>query len=232
MILILWGMVIGSSFNACTTNLKRTSENDVEKEYDLEYFDKIDLEGGYNVHLIQGEVSGIIMTTSEGNQDKFRVWVDNRVLHVTTKLKNIATDEVRLDITVKELSDLNIEGGVFLTTKGFIDVEDLNISVQGGAHLKMQLTGKQIKARAEGGVNMEFEGVAEEFIASTEGAGNIDADNLKSKRVNCHVTGVGNASVYATEELDASVEGLGKISYRGNPTINKQVNGIGLVYKK
>ena len=225
-------IVIGASFNSCSTNVRHANENDVEKDYDLDYFDKIDLEGGYNVHLMQGEQSDIVVTTAEENQDKFKIWVDNGVLHVTTRSKTITTDEVKLDITIKELSNINIEGGVFLTTKGFIDVEDLNISVQGGAHIKMQITARQIKARAEGGVNMEFEGVVDEFIASTEGAGNIDADNLKAKRVNCRVTGVGNASVYATEELDASVEGLGKISYRGNPTINKQVNGIGLVYKK
>jgi hypothetical protein len=48
----------------------------------------------------------------------------------------------------------------------------------------------------------------------------------------CRVSGVGNASVYALKNLDATLEGVGKIGYRGDPVIVKKVNGIGAVYKK
>lgn len=232
LLFISLGIVFATTINSCNTHIRNANENDIEKKYDLGYFDKIELEGGYNVRLMQGDIPNLVLITSEENQDKCKIWTENGVLYVTTRSKTVVSDEIILNITIQDLKEINIEGGVFLTTKGYLNVEELDIKVQGGANLKMQLTAKHVKAKAEGGVNMEFEGVTDEFIASTEGAGNIDADNFKAKRVNCRVTGVGNASVYATEELEASVEGLGKISYRGDPSINKQVNGIGLIYKK
>lgn len=230
--LILAALFSIFTLNSCTSSINRSSESYTKIEYPVENFNKINLIGGYNVKIKQGEDSKIAMNTSDDNHHKIKIHVDNEVLKVSNKVKNIGTDEVNLTITVKNLEDINIEGGVFLTTNGFISVDNLNIRVKGGAHIDMQINANKIRARAEGGVNMEFEGVTDEFYASTEGAGNIDADNLKSRIVTCKVTGVGNASVYATEHLDATVEGLGKIGYRGDPSINKQTHGIGLVYRK
>lgn len=230
--LILVGIITTSLFSSCTSSINRSSDNFTAVDYPVESFNMIKLEGGYNVKIEQGENSKISMKTSDALHERIKIKVDNEVLRVSTKAKNIGTDEVVLNITVKDLKDINIEGGAFLTTTGYIVVDDINIRVQGGAHIDMKLTANTIKARAEGGVNMEFEGVADEFTAITEGAGNIDADNLKSRLVTCRVTGVGNASVYATEHLDASVEGVGKIGYRGDPTVSKQTSGIGFVYRK
>lgn len=229
---ILLGILLASLFSSCTSSIKRYNEEFEKKSYEIGYFNKIRLQGAYNVKIVQDSKPSFMMEASEENQKKIEVWVENETLNVKTRSSTISTEEVRLNITIDQLELLKIEGGVFLTTDGYIEVNELEIAVEGGAHIDMKLTAKTLRARCEGGVNMEFEGVSEEFHAVTEGAGNIDADQLESKTVNCRVSGVGNASVYATEQLNATVEGLGKIAYRGNPVVNKQVNGIGLVYKK
>lgn len=231
-LLVLFGALLSGTLTSCTSSLKHSNDRTFEKEYDVENFNMIKLEGAYNVEISQGNTESFTMETSEELHEKVRVWVSDDMLHVKTNVKNISSDEIKLLITIKDLSYLKVEGGAFITTNGFLKFEDLDVQIEGGAHIKMQLTANKLKARAEGAVNMEFEGAAEELIAISEGAGNIDADELKAKRVECRVSGVGNASVFATEELDARVEGLGKIGYRGNPTLYKKVDGIGLVYKK
>ncbi|HPR60433.1 MAG TPA: DUF2807 domain-containing protein, partial [Prolixibacteraceae bacterium] len=101
-----------------------------------------------------------------------------------------------------------------------------------GANVNMQTKANYIRVKAEGGVNIEIEGVSDELVAISEGAGNIDADRLTAKNVSCRVSGVGNASVYATNELNATIEGVGRIGYRGNPVVNKKVSGIGVVHQR
>ncbi|MDA3927930.1 MAG: DUF2807 domain-containing protein [Prolixibacteraceae bacterium] len=231
-LLLLLGIFIASLFSSCTSNIKRSNDNFYEKDYNIDNFKKIKLEGAYNIELTQGNESSLIMETSDEFHNKVRIWVSDDILHVKTNVKNIGTDEIKLFITVTKLESIKIEGGAYLQTVGFIELNNFDIEIEGGAHVDMQLTANTIKAKAEGAVNMQFEGVAEKFIAVSEGAGNIDADGLKAKYVECRVSGVGNASVYATEELNARVEGLGKISYRGNPTLYKQIEGIGFIYKK
>jgi hypothetical protein len=231
-IFVLLGILLASLLNSCTTNMNRGQSDYIEKDYPINDFTKIKFEGAYNVKLIQGEKPSFVMTTSEQLHNKVKIRVDNDVLYVKSKINNLGTDEIKLTITVNKLDDIKIAGGVFLTSIGFLELKDLNLEVEGSAYINLKINAEQLRAKASGGVNMEFEGKTDRFYAISEGAGNIDADHLESKIVECRVSGVGNASVYATEKLDATVEGLGKIGYRGDPSINKKVNGIGMVYRK
>jgi hypothetical protein len=172
------------------------------------------------------------VSTTEQLQSKVRIRVEDGELHIKSKINNLGSDEIKLNITVKNIEDIDIEGGVYLTAPEYLNLKELNIEVAGSAFINMKVNAEDIRAKASGGVNMEFEGKTNHFYAVSEGAGNIDADHLESKEVECRVSGVGNASVYATEKLKATVEGLGKIGYRGDPEISKQVSGIGMVYRK
>ena len=231
-ILMLPAFFLGILLSSCTSSIKHSNENNIEKDYEISDFNRIDFEGAYNIELFQGEGPSLYMKTTEELHDKIRIWVNDSILHVKTNVKNISSDEIKVDIHFNRLEQVNIKGGAFLKTDGYVELNNFDIHIEGGASVNMQVNAEKIKARAEGAVNMEFKGVTDEFSAVSEGAGNIDADELEANVVNCRVSGVGNASVYATERLSAHVEGLGKISYRGNPVLDKKVDGIGLVYKK
>jgi hypothetical protein len=231
-IFILLGILLAALFNSCTADMRRSHSDYVEKDYEVADFNRIKFEGAYNAKLVQGDKPAFVMTTTQQLQNKVKIRVEDSTLYIKSKINNLGTDEIKLLITVNQLEDIKIEGGVFLTSVGFLELKDLNLTVEGSAFINLKLNAEQIRTRASGGVNMEFEGKTDRFYAISEGAGNIDADHLESKIVECRVSGVGNASVFATEKLDATVEGLGKIGYRGDPTINKQVSGIGMVYRK
>jgi len=212
--------------------MKKSYSNMVDKDYDVEDFTRIKFEGAYNVKLIQGDKPSVVMSTTPQLQDKVRIRVEDGELHIKSKISNLGSDEIKLYITVKDLQNIDIEGGVYLSSPEYLNLKNLNIDVAGSAFINMKINAEEIRAKASGGVNMEFDGKTDRFYAVTEGAGNIDADHLESKEVECRVSGVGNASVFATEKLKATVEGVGKIGYRGDPEINKQVSGIGMVYRK
>ena len=229
---ILLGILVASLLTSCTTNMKKTNRNNIDRAFEVEDFNRIVFEGTYSIELTQGNETSFSMSTTDELQNKVEVWVSNEVLNVKSNIKNIGSDEIKIYITFQQLSDVKVRGGAFLKTNGFVELNDFNIEIEGGASVNMQVNANKLKAKAAGAVNMQFEGVTDEFNAISEGAGNIDADELKAKMVECRVSGVGNASVYATEVLHAKVEGLGKISYRGNPTLYKKVDGIGVIYRK
>jgi len=52
------------------------------------------------------------------------------------------------------------------------------------------------------------------------------------KRCRCRRTGAAGVDVYATDELDVTVSGAGRVTYSGNPKVNKRVSGAGQVIKK
>lgn len=231
-VLIYLGILLAMLLNSCNASTSRANNNYEGRDYNVEYFNQIKLTGGYNVSIVQADVPSLVVKASDSDHNKIDVWVEKNRLYVKNRYKNISTNEIKLEITVNDLSDILVEGGVFLVTTGYIDVDRLNMIFQGGANVDMKIKGNFLKIKAEGGVNIEIEGVCDELVAISEGAGNIDADRLTAKNVNCRVSGVGNASVYATNELNATIEGVGRIGYRGNPVVNKKVSGIGVIHQR
>ncbi len=226
------GILLASLLSSCNIETNQTKSTLFEEKREVEPFTRIEMDGGYQVIIEQGDTNSLIVITPEANQDRIRVWNQGEILRIKTDMNNVSTVEAKLLIKVKKLEYLKIRGGVNLENKGQLHLENFEIDVEGGANIDMYLEANVFKANSKGGVNMMFKGQTNEFHATSEGAGNIDAIKLEAKYVHCRVAGVGNASVYPTEKLDATVEGVGKIGYRGSPEVNKNVNGIGLVYRK
>jgi hypothetical protein len=60
------------------------------------------------------------------------------------------------------------------------------------------------------------------------GAGDAELSGLRARSVKAVVNGAGNMTVHAVEELDAVVNGVGKLRYVGSPPrLDTQVNGVG-----
>jgi hypothetical protein len=230
-LIIFLGALLASLLTSCDPGFKQSNDFP-EKNMEVKAFNKIVLQGGYNVALSQAENSSLTIQASTANKNKLDIEVNDSTLYIRMKNPNISVDDTKLNIGISDLKSLKLEGGLNLVTDGYLELNKLFIDIEGGANAKFKLTAREIKAESEGGVNIEFEGVTELFIIKVEGAGNIDADRLKAKNVTCEISGVGNASVYPTETLNARLEGIGKISYRGNPAITKHIEGIGLVYRK
>jgi len=108
-------------------------------------------------------------------------------------------------------------------------LKDFYLHVEGGAIIEMNMKANRVKVIGEGGVKFEFDGIADELDATISGAGHIDAIDLKTKRCDIKIEGVGGGSVYATESLNATINGVGKIRYKGDPKVYKNIEGIGFV---
>ncbi|NQU84517.1 MAG: DUF2807 domain-containing protein [Mariniphaga sp.] len=200
------------------------------RDYKVENFDRIHLEGGYKVILQQGEKASLTVEASdEDTFDYYDISSDFSELTVTMKDRHFHFERLILYITFTDLEDIHIEGGVKLETKGYIEVDDLEIKVEGGAKIEMKLKARDVKAVGEGGMLFDFVGVARSLDAKISGAAHLDAGDLEAKEVTVKIEGVGTGTVHATEELWASIEGVGKIKYKGNPKVHKSVEGVGKI---
>ncbi|KAF0111181.1 MAG: hypothetical protein FD147_1119 [Chloroflexi bacterium] len=61
------------------------------------------------------------------------------------------------------------------------------------------------------------------------GAGNYKSSRLESERTSVKLSGVGNATVWANQSLDAHISGAGAVEYYGNAKITQKVSGIGML---
>ena len=208
----------------------QNDEDWVSETYETGHFTRINLEGGFKVFLVQGEVCELTVRATDNDIfDEMEVKNYQGTLEVEVDRKPFDFDRVNLYITFKTLQDLKIKGGIKLKTRGYLDLNDLRVKVEGGAKIELELKAEDVDIISEGGVLFEIQGVAESLNVAVSGAGHVDAEELKAKNVNFRIEGVGTGNVYATETLDAKIEGVGKVKYRGNPKVNRSIDAIGSV---
>ncbi|MFV0590192.1 MAG: head GIN domain-containing protein [Draconibacterium sp.] len=202
------------------------------KEYPIKDFSKVYLKGGFKVHLIQGEFPGLtIKTRDEDVLDKIEVDSHGDELRIGVTRDYLPYERIRLYITFNKLRELKMEGGLNVYSEGYLDLDDFLLHVQGGAKVDFRMKAEDVKVIGEGGVVIDLNGVAQKLSVQLSGAGHVRADELKVKHADFEIEGVGTGSVYATETLNASIEGVGKIRYKGEPRVIQNIEGLGSVTK-
>lgn len=200
------------------------------KSYELGEFNKIYLEGAFKVYLIQGnECELTVKTTNEDIFDDLIIKNENGKLHIKLDRDFFLFSRVNLYVTFKQLEQLEVEGGVNMKTRGYIDLNDFSMSVEGGAKIEMDVKADVISFTGEGGFLFELKGVTKSLEVKISGAGNVDAKDLKAQNVDFRVEGFGTGSVHAVKTLNARIEGVGKIRYKGDPKVTQYIDGLGSV---
>lgn len=202
----------------------------VTKEYRIGDFDKIVLEGGFSVNLIQGDDCAIkVKATNSDVFDNIEIDNHNGQAQIELDMSFFEYRRVNLVITFKTLEKLEIEGGVNLKTNGYLDLKDFIVKIEGGANIDLEMKAEKVEVYGEGGFLFDLEGVAKKLDVTIKGAGHVGASDLKTKDVVFNIAGFGTGSVYATQTLDVKIEGVGKLKFKGDPKVTQYIDGLGSV---
>ena len=90
--------------------------------------------------------------------------------------------------------------------------------------------GERLDVDYRGAGSLVINGKVRHVRIDAEGVGELDAKGLIAQEANVSFEGIGAVSIHASEKLTVDVEGMGNLTYYGNPRIvNKSVSGIGSV---
>ncbi|NML60127.1 DUF2807 domain-containing protein [Massilia sp. RP-1-19] len=92
------------------------------------------------------------------------------------------------------------------------------------------IQGDRLDVDYRGAGSLQINGKVRHVRIDAEGVGEVDTKALIAQEADVSFEGIGAVSIYASEKLTADVEGMGNLTYYGNPRIvNKSVSGIGSV---
>ncbi len=176
-------------------------------------FTKLEAAGSYLIKVKCGEEPSLKITAEENLLSFIRSSVYGKTLRIDTR-KNISPrKEIVLEITVDDLKELNCSGANSINVKN-INNDEFTVNLSGAGNIKLS-------------------GVTHILNAEISGAGNFYARDLKAEVVFVSVSGAGNAEVYSSNYLNASVSGVGSIDYYGNPQETKtNVTGVGSIKRR
>lgn len=204
-----------ASFSACRHIGKGVQGSGVRKteKRDLGSFTSIQASGAYEMKVSCQQPGSFEIEGDDNILPLIKTEVRDGVLHIHNDKSYNPTTVIMIRLG---LADLNR-----FATDGAGDVSITNVK------------NEKLSVNSTGATRIKAEGQTKLIEISVSGAAKIDAGNLRAERATVTVNGAAQVDVYASQQLDATVAGVGQVNYDGNPgVVNKNVTGLGSVNKK
>jgi hypothetical protein len=203
----------------------------VSEPREVQGFDRVRFDAFGEMEIVQGEQEGLVIEAQPNLLTYITTEVrgDQLVIGIKPHISVTPLPTIRYQLSVKDLRDLEVSGAG-LVRMGGLNTERLTINSSGAAGISISgLQASALDANLSGTGRITVGGGVDTLQVNVSGAGGFDGAELSSKDANIELTGIGGATVWVTDSLDALVSGVGSIQYYGNPSITKQVSGIGNV---
>ncbi len=218
--------------NCNNFNVIQGNGNITEESYDVDGFDKIEVRGFYKVVMEEGDKENLVIECDDNLLDYITVEVRGSTLIIDNIEQLKSDDGINVYLTYNSLESISCSGASQLKNKGVINAKQLYVNLSGAGQLDLNVASKLLDVDISGAGHLMLSGNTNNLDLQLSGAGKMDAYDLKSEICDINISGVGAAEVYATEELNATLSGVGGIKYRGNPKrINRNVSGLGKIKK-
>ena len=193
-------------------------------------FREIDLTGAYEVILRESSEEKVIIETEENLLEHFDVNVRHDKLYIDSERMLYSEKGIKVVIFYKEIEEIDIEGACALTSEDIIDTDYLKIDMGGAGALELELDVEELSLNIAGAGAVQLKGYAKIMDVNMSGAGGLSAFDLKTRKCNIDISGVGSADINVEDELSATIGGMGGINYKGNPDIRRSdVSGLGKI---
>lgn len=209
---------------------ERGNGNIISEKRTVDEFSSIKIGGNFDVTLVPDEIPSIKIITDENLVSFIDTEVRDDQLVITQKKKLFSTSKIKLIIEYSDLEKVKVTGAALLKNEDIIRQEKLEIRMEGAGMIDLLIESESLKVVLSGAGIVKLAGDTDFQELNLAGAGKLEAYDLKSKSCKITVGGIGGAKVYVTEELDATIEGIGGIEYRGNPEkVHTEISGLGSI---
>lgn len=140
--------------------------------------------------------------------------VSNQTLYISNPSRSSIdpTQPIEFIVEVKSLDRLDTNGVGSIEVKG--------------------IQGKRLSVSLDGVGSIEIAGNVDVLELNLDGVGSFNGAELRAKQATVRNKGVGSAVVNVSEQLDATVSGIGSIEYIGSPQVKESVKGMGAIKKR
>lgn len=215
-----------------------------KKTLELPEFKSIYVNSNYTVYVKQTNKQEVTVEALTEIWELTSVKVENGVLLVNVERKPetpnksiwAKIDDIKLKptmklmVSVKNISELQVNGGGKIISENSIASDYMSLSVSGSGGIDLDLKGNNLKTEISGSGNVTLKGYAtsNDIIMSGSGSMNAYACELESAKVK--ISGSGTCEITASASLDAVVLGSGIVKHKGNTkNVTKKVYGAGSV---
>jgi len=211
-------MMLTSYTNSQSFGTTKGTGTAIEKSFNVSDFKGIDVSGGFDVILVQGNTESLILTAQENLFEHIMVKVDNGTLKIYTRNNIWATKPMKARITFKSIANLEVSGGGDVTGETSLNVEALDVNISGGGDFSSVVNSEELNYRISGGGDTEIKGKTKDYHIDVSGGGDIKSE-VNSSIISCRIAGGGDLYLrneYKASEADIDINGGGNMDLKIN----------------
>ncbi len=211
----IWLLAVGLlAFAGCfhMNGIKGSGVRKTEKR-DVNSFKSIETNGAYEIDVDCQKPLGLEIEADDNILPLVKTDVRDGVLYITNAQPYRSQKLVVLKITLPDLERITSNGA--------------------GNFKVVNLKNDAFEVHSTGATSFNAAGQTKSVKIESSGAGKIETSNLRAEKASVSISGAASVDVFASDQLDVNLSGVGRVSYSGNPkTVNKNVSGVGSVSAK
>lgn len=181
--------------------------------------------------ITQGDAESLTIQAEDNVIPTITTRVTDGVLDIAladgTNLKT--TSMIQYTLVVKDLSAIQNDGAGFVTVNGLSTREFAFKSSNAGSAKLAGITATALTVDLTGAGAFEISGSADSLALTSSGSTAFTGANLAVKTATVTISGSGDASVNASDTLEATLSGDGNLKYAGTPKLTENVTGAGKI---
>lgn len=231
----------------------------VTEEKDFADFTYVDVEGTFEVEIIQSDSFSTSVSADESFFDYIAVSKEGNTLRIYLNPRHTFTDftlqarTLKAKITMPALYGLHLSGASKATVTGFKSSKDFNLNVSGASSVNIddmevgdaefeisgasKVTGSMnasdVRFEVSGASEVELEGSANNIILTASGASKVKLADFPFSNANAKLSGASETTLDVKGRLDAVLSDASRLYFQGNPTMgNISVTGASTIKHK
>ncbi len=198
------------------------SGNVVTQEEAISDFDKVDISHSFEVDIKQGENFSVVIRVDDNLVEHLQVEKQGSTLRIGLKdnrafIINNATMEA--EVTMPELTGLDLRGASRATITGFKSPGDLILDISGSSSLAGDISAGDVSIDLSGSSETALTGSGQNLTIDVSGSSELDLSDFPVTDAKIETSGASTATVNASGRLDVDASGASDVYYLGDPSM-------------
>lgn len=231
--LMAFVLVAFGTFTYAKLNRPHNSGHIETQNRNITGFHAVSSSGSFDVELRQGNTEAVKVEADAEVINEIVTEVKGGTLQIHSKNTHNWGNfwnnrHIQIYVTAKNLDNISLSGSGDFKIANQFNANDLALRISGSGDFSGAINVKTVAVSISGSGDFRISGKAEESTVGISGSGDFNAGSLITKSTAIRVSGSGDANVYASEKLDAVVNGSGDVHYGGHPkNVSKAAHGSG-----
>jgi hypothetical protein len=212
------------------------SGNVVTQKEPITDFDRVDISHSFEVAISQGEGFSVVIRVDDNLVEHLNVVKSGDSLKIGLKPArsyNFRNAILEAEVTMPELTGLDLSGASNVTITGFSSAEALSVGLSGSSSLHGDIEAGDASIKLSGSSDVTLNGSAGDLTIDASGSSDANLGDFPVADADVKLSGSSTATVNPSGRLDVSASGASNVYYLGDPTLGKiNTSGSSTVERK